>query len=181
MLPRAAFAIFLATVCRVSAQEALYRRSARSACRDCTASSHQAHGSICVKRCRVIQNRKRPQPGSKRSRFYPANSPKAVRASKSVFRIRVTQPGPDYRDPFLPIVLRRQTESAAGISGVGRIRQPHFALGHTRRWNESAQLGFGHHPDDRRLRDRYRSSRRRKDNSRSVSRLDDSPVRSFIR
>ena len=95
-------------------------------------------------------------------------------ASKSIFRIRVTQPGPDYQDPFLPIVLRRQSESAAGISSVGRIRQPHFALWHTRRWNEFAQLGFSPHPNDWRLRDRYRSSRRRKDNSRSVSRLDDS-------
>src|SRR4029077_5739220 len=76
-------------------------------------------------------------------------------------------------NPFLPVVLRRQTESAAGISGVGRIRQPHFAFWHTRRWNESAQLGFSPYPDDRRLGDRYRSSRRRKDNSRGVSRLDD--------
>ncbi len=47
--------------------------------------SHQAPGSICAKRCRVIQNRKKRQHGWKRSRFYPASSPKAVARRKAFF------------------------------------------------------------------------------------------------
>ena len=153
MLPRAAFAIFLAAACRVSAQEALTDALPAPPPLHCTAQPLPSSAWLDLRQTTSRNSKSQEAPEWVEAlTLLPGELTEGGTASKSVFRIRVTPPSPDYQDPFLPIVFRRQTESAARISGVGRNRQPHFALGHTRRWNESAQLGFSHHSDDWRLR-----------------------------
>jgi len=151
MLPRAAFAIFLAAACRVSAQEAL--TDALPAPPAAIAQPLPSSAWLDLRQTMSRNSKSQEAPAWVEAlTLLPGELTEGGGASKSVFRIRVTQPGPGLSNPFLPIVLRRQTESAAGNSGVGRIRQPHFALWHTRRWNESAQLGFSPHSNDWRLR-----------------------------
>ena len=100
MLPRAAFAIFLAAVCRVSAQEALTDALPAPPAADCTATLRQARGSICVKRCRVIRKSQEAPAWVEALTLLPGELTEGGGASKSVFRIRVTQPGPDYQILF---------------------------------------------------------------------------------
>ena len=154
MLPRAAFAIFLAAVCRVSAQEALTDALPAPPAADCTAST-----SAIKRLARSAPNDVAQFKNARGASMGRSAYAFTRRAHRRRYRVEkrfshsgdATRPG--LSNPFLPIVLRRQTESAAGISGVGRIRHPHFALWHARRWNESAQLGFSPHSDDWRFRD----------------------------
>lgn len=85
MLSRA-FAILMAAACRASAQEALPDAlPAPPPMLAQPAPSHQARGSTCAKQRRVIRKHKKRPTGSKRSHFYPANSPKAVPHRKAFF------------------------------------------------------------------------------------------------
>ena len=85
MLPRAAFAIFLAAVCRVSAQEALTDALPAPPAAIAAATPIKRVARSAPNDVAQFENRKKPRPGSKRSRFYPANSPKAVARRKAFF------------------------------------------------------------------------------------------------
>ena len=101
MLLRAAFAIFMAAVCRVSAQEAL--TDALPAPLDAIAQpqSHPASAWLDLRQTTSRNSKTQDAPAWVEAlTLLPGEVTEGGGASKSVFRIRVTQPGPDYQVLF---------------------------------------------------------------------------------
>src|SRR6267154_1911114 len=99
MLPRAAFAIFLAAACRVSAQEALTDALPAPAAAIAQPVPERAWLDL---RQSASQNSKAQNAPAwvEAMTLLPAETTEGAPMSKSVFRIRVTQPGPDYQILF---------------------------------------------------------------------------------
>src|SRR5436189_3551823 len=99
MLPRAAFAIFLAAVCRVSAQEAL--TDALPATADAIAQPLPSSAWLDLRQTMSRNSKTQEAPAWVEAlTLLPGELTEGGTASKSVFRIRVTQPSPDYRVLF---------------------------------------------------------------------------------
>jgi len=99
MLVRAAFAIFLAAVCRVCAQEAL--TDTLPAPPDATAQPIPDSAWLDLRQTAPQNSKTQDAPAwIEALTLLPGETTESGGASKSVFRIRVTQPGPDYRILF---------------------------------------------------------------------------------
>src|SRR5215471_16967280 len=99
MLPRAAFAIFLATVCRICAQEAL--TDALPAPAEATAEPLPSSAWLDLRQTTSRNSKTQEAPAWVEAlTLLPAEPAEGSNASKSVFRIRVTQPGPEYKILF---------------------------------------------------------------------------------
>jgi hypothetical protein len=100
MLTRAAFAIFLASVCRVSAQEAF--TDGLLAPPPMLAQPPLPSSAWLDLRQTMSRNSKTQEapPWVEALTLLPGELTEGGTASKSVFRIRVTQPGPDYKILF---------------------------------------------------------------------------------
>src|SRR5438093_11135166 len=100
MLARAAFAIFFGVVCRVSAQEAL--TDALPATADAIAQPVPASAWLDLRQT-MSRNSKTQDapPWVEALTLLPGELTEGGGASKSVARIRVTQPGPDARILFV--------------------------------------------------------------------------------
>src|SRR5437660_7849117 len=99
MLVRAAFAIFLAAVCRVCAQEAL--TDTLPAPPDATAQPIPDSAWLDLRQTAPQNSKTQDAPAwIEALTLLPGETTESGGMSKSVFRIRVTQPGPDYRILF---------------------------------------------------------------------------------
>src|SRR5258705_2570264 len=101
MLPRAAFAIFLAAVCRVSAQEAC--TDALPAPPPLLAQAHAVPSSEWLDLRQTESRNSKTQEAPEwveALSLLPGELTEGGTASKSVFRIRVTPPSPDYKILF---------------------------------------------------------------------------------
>src|SRR5437764_6174914 len=99
MLPRAAFAIFLAAVCRVSAQEAL--TDALPAPAAAIAQPLPSSAWLDLRQTMSRNSKSQEAPAWVEAlTLLPGELTEGGSASKSIFRIRVTQPGPDYKILF---------------------------------------------------------------------------------
>src|SRR6201981_2379283 len=99
MLPRPAFAIFLAAVCRLSAQEAV--TDALPAPADATAQSPPSSAWLDLRQTMSRNSKTQEAPAWVEAlTLLPGEVTEGGSASKSVFRIRVTQPSPDYQVLF---------------------------------------------------------------------------------
>src|SRR5438094_6177696 len=99
MLARAAFAIFLAVVCRVCAQEAL--TDALPATADAIAQPVPSSAWLDLRQTMSRNSKTQDAPAWVEAlTLLPGELTEGGMASKSVFRIRVTQPGPDYQVLF---------------------------------------------------------------------------------
>jgi hypothetical protein len=99
MFARAAFAIFLAVVCRVSAQEAL--TDALPAPADAIAHPVPSSAWLDLRQTKSRNSKTQEAPAWVEAlTLLPGELSEGGMASKSVFRIRVTQPGPDYQILF---------------------------------------------------------------------------------
>src|SRR5437870_8465734 len=99
MLVRAAFAIFLAAVCRVCAQEAL--TDTLPAPPDATAQPIPDSAWLDLRQTAPQNSKTQDAPAwIEALTLLPGETTESGGASNSVFRIRVTQPGPDYRILF---------------------------------------------------------------------------------
>jgi hypothetical protein len=99
MLVRAVFALFFATICRVCAQEAF--SDALPSSGDMT--GQQTPESAWLDLRQSMPKNSKPQNAPvwvEALTLLPAETTETAPMSKSVFRIRVTQPGPDYRVLF---------------------------------------------------------------------------------
>src|SRR5438045_7663352 len=99
MLPRAAFAIFLAAVCRVSAQEALTDALPAPA----AAITQPLPSSAWLDLRQTMSRNSKSQEAPawvEALTLLPGELTEGGSASKSIIRIRVTQPGPDYEILF---------------------------------------------------------------------------------
>src|SRR3954468_22643256 len=99
MLPRAAFAILLAVVCRVSAQEAL--TDALPVAPPAIAKPLPSSAWLDLRQTMSRNSKSQEAPAWVEAlMLLPGELTEGSRASKSVFRIRVTQPGPNYQVLF---------------------------------------------------------------------------------
>src|SRR5216110_35614 len=99
MLPRAVFAIFLAAVCRVSAQEAL--TDALPAPAAAIAQPLPSSAWLDLRQTMSRNSKSQEAPAWVEAlTLLPGELTEGGSASKSIFRIRVTQPGPDYQILF---------------------------------------------------------------------------------
>src|SRR5438067_9104615 len=99
MLPRAAFAIFLAAVCRISAQEAL--TDALPAPAAAIAQPLPSSAWLDLRQTMSRNSKTQEAPAWVEAlTLLPGELTEGASAPKSVFRIRVTQPGPDYKVLF---------------------------------------------------------------------------------
>src|SRR5260370_3370566 len=99
MLPRVAFAIFLAAVCRVSAQEAL--TDALPAPAAAIAQPLPSSAWLDLRQTMSRNSKSQEAPAWVEAlTLLPGELTEGGSASKSIFRIRVTQPGPDYKILF---------------------------------------------------------------------------------
>src|SRR5213082_2570606 len=99
MLPRAAFAMFLAAVCRVSAQEAL--TDALPATADAIAQPLPSSAWLDLRQTMSRNSKTQEAPAWVEAlTLLPGELTESGSASKSVFRIRVRQPSPDYQVLF---------------------------------------------------------------------------------
>src|SRR5438094_9924028 len=99
MLARAAFAIFLAVVCRVCAQEAL--TDALPATADAIAQPVPSSAWLDLRQTMSRNSKTQDAPAWVEAlTLLPGEFTEGGMVSKSVFRIRVTQPGPDYQILF---------------------------------------------------------------------------------
>src|SRR6266568_8881241 len=99
MLPRAAFAIFLAAVCRVSAQEAL--TDALPAPAAAIVHPLPSIAWLYLRQTKSLNSKSQEAPAWVEAlTLLPGELTEGGSASKSIFRIRVTQPGPDYKILF---------------------------------------------------------------------------------
>ncbi len=99
MLARAAFAIFFGVVCRVSAQEAL--TDALPATADAIAQPVPSSAWLDLRQTMSRNSKTQDAPAWVEAlTLLPGELTEGGMASKSVFRIRVTQPGPDYQILF---------------------------------------------------------------------------------
>src|SRR3954451_23775813 len=99
MLPRTAFAIFLATLCRVSAQEAL--TDALPAPPLMIAQPLPSSAWLDLRQTMSRNSKTQDAPDWVEAlTLLPGELTEGGTASKSIFRIRVTQPGPDYKILF---------------------------------------------------------------------------------
>src|ERR1700758_4357094 len=99
MLPRPAFAIFLAAVCRLNAQEAV--TDALPAPADATAQSPPSSAWLDLRQTMSRNSKTQEAPAWVEAiTLLPGELAEGGMASKSIFRIRVTQPGPDYQVLF---------------------------------------------------------------------------------
>src|SRR6201981_611441 len=99
MLPRPAFAIFLTAVCRLSAQEAV--TDALPAPADATAQAPPSSAWLDLRQTMSRNSKTQEAPAWVEAlTLLPAELSEGSSASKSVFRIRVTPPGPDYKILF---------------------------------------------------------------------------------
>jgi hypothetical protein len=99
MLVRAVFAIFLATVCRVCAQEAF--SDALPSPGDIAAQSTPESAWLDLRQTMPKNSKAQNAPGWVEAlTLLPAEATEGAPMSRSVFRIRVTQPGPDYKILF---------------------------------------------------------------------------------
>src|SRR6266513_1419889 len=99
MLSRAAFAIFLAAACRVCAQEAL--TDALPAPPAAIAQPLPSSAWLDLRQTMSRNSKSQEAPAWVEAlTFLPGELTEGGSASKSIFRIRVTQPGPDYRVLF---------------------------------------------------------------------------------
>ena len=99
MLLRAAFAIFLAAVCRVSAQEAL--TDALPCPADAIAQPVPSSAWLDLRQTMSRNSKTQEAPAWVEAlTLLPGELTEGSVASKSVFRIRVTRPGPDYKILF---------------------------------------------------------------------------------
>ncbi len=154
MLVRAVLGFFFAAVCRVCAQEALSDALPSPA----SATEQPVPDSAWLDlRQNAPQNSKAQNAPAwiEALTLLPGQATEGAPAPKSVFRIRVTQPSPDYRVLFFRLFFDDKPD-----------QQPELIA-----WD--AEFRFCAHPDDRRFIHRYRSSRRWKNSARSVFGLDD--------
>src|SRR5215470_14376617 len=99
MFARAAFAIFLAVVCRVSAQEAL--TDALPAPADAIAHPVPSSAWLDLRQAMSRNSKTQEAPAWVEAlTLLPGELTEGSSASKSIFRIRVTPPGPDYKILF---------------------------------------------------------------------------------
>src|SRR4249919_372301 len=99
MLPRAAFAIFLAAVCRVSAQEAC--TDALPAPPSAIAQPLPSSAWLDLRQTMSRNSKSQEAPAWVEAlTLLPGELTEGGSASKSIFRIRVTQPSPDYQILF---------------------------------------------------------------------------------
>src|SRR5213082_271743 len=99
MLPRAAFAMFLGAVCRVSAQEAL--TDALPAPAAAIAQPLPSSAWLDLRQTMSRNSKSQEAPAWVEAlTLLPGELKEGGAAAKSVFRIRVTQPGPDYQILF---------------------------------------------------------------------------------
>src|SRR3954447_22560005 len=99
MLPRTAFAIFLATLCRVSAQEAL--TDGLPAPPLMIAQPLPSSAWLDLRQTMSRNSKTQDAPAWVEAlTLLPGELTEGGTASKSIFRIRVTQPGPDYKILF---------------------------------------------------------------------------------
>src|SRR6266699_4636706 len=99
MLPRATCAIFLAAVCRVSAQEAL--TDALPAPAAAIAQPLPSSAWLDLRQTMSRNSKSQEAPAWVEAlMLLPGELTEGGSASKSIFRIRVTQPGPDYQILF---------------------------------------------------------------------------------
>src|SRR5947199_9852117 len=99
MLPRAAFAIFLAAACRVSAHEAL--TDALPAPAATIAQPLPSSAWLDLRQTMSRNSKSQEAPAWVEAlTLLPGELTEGGSASKSIFRIRVTQPGPDYKILF---------------------------------------------------------------------------------
>jgi hypothetical protein len=110
MLVRVVFAIFFAAICRVYAQEAF--TDALPAPADATAEQSVPQSAWLDLRQNTPQNSKiQNAPGWVEAlTLLPAETTESAPLSKSVFRIRVTQPGPDYQVLFFRLFFDDKPE-----------------------------------------------------------------------
>jgi hypothetical protein len=99
MLPRAAFAIFLAAVCRVCAQEALTEGLPSHSDTSTPASPESAWLDLRQIATRNSKTQAAPAWVEALS-LLPGEATEGGAGSKSIFRIRVTQPSPEYQVLF---------------------------------------------------------------------------------
>ena len=103
MLPRAAFAIFLATVCRVSAQEACMDALPAPPAMLAEAQPQPLPSSAWLDLRQTTSRNSKTQEAPawvEALTLLPGDLTEGSSASKSVFRIRVTPPSPDYKILF---------------------------------------------------------------------------------
>lgn len=102
MLVRAVFAILFAAICRVGAQEAFTDALPRAAADATTAEQPVPESAWLDLRQSATQNSKiqKAPPWVEALTLLPAETTEGAPMSKSVFRIRVTQPSPDYQVLF---------------------------------------------------------------------------------
>jgi len=101
MLVRAVFAILFATICRVGAQEA-FTDALPPAADAITAEQPVPESAWLDLRQGALQNSKTQKTPAwvEALTLLPAETTEGAPMSKSVFRIRVTQPSPDYQVLF---------------------------------------------------------------------------------
>src|SRR6188768_3630469 len=99
MLPRAAFAIFLAAVCRISAQEAL--TDALPVPPAAIAKPLPSSAWLDLRQTMSRNSKSQDAPAWVEAlTLLPGELTEGGSASQSIFRIRVTQPSPDYKILF---------------------------------------------------------------------------------
>src|SRR5213595_3754333 len=99
MLPRAAFAIFFAAVCRVGAQEALSEALPSPA--EITAQPLPESAWLDLRQNASRNSKTQNTPAWVEAlTLLPGQATESGSTTKSIFRIRVTQPGPDYQILF---------------------------------------------------------------------------------
>lgn len=99
MLVRVVFAIFLATICRVSAQEAF--SDALPSPGEMTAPSTPESAWLDLRQSMPKNSKPQNAPvWVEALTLLPAETTEGAPMSRSVFRIRVTQPSPEYRVLF---------------------------------------------------------------------------------
>jgi hypothetical protein len=102
MLVRAVFAILFAAICRVGAQEAFTDALPAAAAADATAEQSVPESAWLDLRQNTPQNSKTQNAPAwvEGLTLLPAETTESAPMTKSVFRIRVTQPSPDYQVLF---------------------------------------------------------------------------------
>ena len=114
MFVRAVFAILFATICRVSAQEAFTEAlpSPADATAETTTDQPVPESAWLDLRQSVPQNSKiqNAPPWLEALTLLPAETTEGAPMSKSVFRIRVTQPSPDYKVLFFRLFFDDKAE-----------------------------------------------------------------------
>src|SRR5258705_12796950 len=128
MFPRAAFAIFLAAVCRLNAQEAL--PDALPAPPAAITQPLPSSAWLDLRQTMSRNSKSQEAPAWVEAlTLLPGELTEGGTASKSVFRIRVTQPGPDYQILFFRVFFDDKPNQQPEIAAWDRHGSPIFRPG----------------------------------------------------